>query len=151
MKKTNKFFNYVYFPIIVAALTGTMLSCNSKIERSPDPLPSVSKNNEVVNLTEDNFDATVANGVVLVDFGATWCKYCKAQTPIINEINEILSGKALICNVDIDQCPNVSSRFQIQGIPVLMIFKNGKAVTRFDGLTAKEDLLAELNKLINNQ
>ena len=74
-------------------------------------------------INENEFEATIANGVVLVDFFATWCGPCKMLTPVLEELSEELAGKIEIVKVDVDQSNNLAMRFGIMSVPTMMIFK----------------------------
>jgi len=149
MKLINRLSPYLFLPVLVAIIAGTSLCCTGKIERSSEINASTPKPGGIIDLNESTFYDKTATGVVLVEFGAPWCKYCKQEEPIIEDISTSIAGKALIGKVNIDDCPNISSKFGIQGIPVIMLFKDGKPVVQFTGLTQKEDILTEINKLIN--
>ena len=107
--------------------------------------PAVDKG-EVIALTDQNFDTKISSGVTLVDFWATWCRPCRLQAPVIEEISKDMAGKVSVCKVDIDECPAVANKYGIQSIPTMIIFKNGSVVGHFVGITAKEDIVSALNK-----
>jgi len=151
------------FKLISAILLTVLFSCNpssnndSKNTAGNDDKKSNSvqdksikqsaqHRNEVVSLSDQNFDETIKSGVTLIDFWATWCKPCKLQAPIVEEINKELAGKAKICKIDIDNSRDIANRFGIQSIPTIIIFKEGKAVEQFVGVTSKEELLAAIQK-----
>ena len=92
-------------------------------------------------INENEFEATIANGVVLVDFFATWCGPCKMLTPVLEELSEELAGKIEIVKVDVDQSNNLAMRFGIMSVPTMMIFKNGEAVP-------KQQLLGKLQQYL---
>jgi thioredoxin 1 len=87
----------------------------------------------VVNLTEDNFDAGVKQGLTLVDFWAEWCGPCKALSPAIEAMADEFGGKLTVAKVDIDANPNIPGRFGIRGIPTVILFKDGAQVDMFVG------------------
>ncbi|MFV0391591.1 MAG: thioredoxin [Paludibacteraceae bacterium] len=74
-----------------------------------------------------------SNIPVLVDFYATWCGPCKAMAPSIEAIGKEVQGKARVLKIDVDKNQAVASRYQIQAVPTLMIFKNGNMVWRNSG------------------
>jgi thioredoxin 1 len=98
-------------------------------------------------ITEGNFEAEVAKaGVpVLVDFWATWCGPCQMIAPTIDELATELSGKAKVGKVDVDQNPGLASQFNVQSIPTVIVFKNGKPVQTMVGAKHKRDYIAALN------
>lgn len=99
----------------------------------------------VNELDKDTFDAAINSDVpVLVDFWAPWCGPCKALGPIIDQVAEELSVNAKICKVNIDESIELASRFGIQNIPTVLIFKKGEVVEKFVGVQQKSTLLAAL-------
>ncbi len=79
---------------------------------------------------------------VLVDFWASWCPPCRQMNPIV----EALAKDFTVCKVNVDNNQELAARYNISGIPVLMIFKNGQIVARHDGLTSEAVLRAELER-----
>ena len=105
---------------------------------------------QIVKLTDANFEEQVINASkdkpVLVDFWAPWCGPCQMQTPILEKLAKELGDKALITKLNVDENPQSSTKYQIQSIPNLKIFKNGKLVEDLIGLRMKEQLLDSLQK-----
>lgn len=99
-------------------------------------------------INENEFEATIANGVVLVDFFATWCGPCKMLTPVLEELSNELAGKMEIVKVDVDQSSNLAMRFGIMSVPTMLIFKNGEAVGTLQGYTPKQQLLEKLQQYL---
>ena len=95
----------------------------------------------VINITKDNFQQEVvaSSQTVLVDFWATWCGPCQMMGPILEELAtkhpEIKVGK-----INVDKQSELAMQFQIDAIPALMVFKEGKAVTQTVGLQPLENL-----------
>ncbi|MDA9121040.1 thioredoxin [Flavobacteriales bacterium] len=83
---------------------------------------------------------------VLIDFHATWCGPCKAMVPILKDVSKKVGGKATILKIDVDKNPKVAAKYQIQGVPTLMIFKNGKMLWRQSGVVAAPQLVSLLEK-----
>src|SRR5690606_26409053 len=77
---------------------------------------------------------------VLVDFYATWCGPCKMQEPILKKVKENLGEKATIIKVDVDKNPEAAGQFQVQSVPTLILFKNGKIVWRQSGVVPEETI-----------
>jgi thioredoxin len=105
--------------------------------------------NEPIHVGEDSFDAAVLKSPVpvLVDFWATWCGPCKMIAPILDEIAREQAGKVRVAKIDVDQYPALAARFNIRGIPTMILFQNGEAKETIVGLTGKQVLLAKLEAL----
>ena len=90
------------------------------------------------------FDELVESGKkVLVDFYADWCGPCKMQAPIVDAIAEENSD-VIVAKLNVDDVEDVAERFNIVSIPTLLIFKGGKLVKNFVGVTMKANILAAL-------
>ena len=79
---------------------------------------------------------------VLVDFYADWCGPCRVIAPMIEEIAEEVGGAFLVAKLDIDTSGETAARYDIQSIPTLILFKDGKPVERWAGVVAKEVVLS---------
>lgn len=94
-----------------------------------------------------NFDSIINDSrPIIVDFHALWCNPCKIQAPILKEIAGDLGERVRIIKIDVDQNPEIASRFNIQGVPTLAIFKNGEVKYKQSGVHTKPQLM---NVLIN--
>ena len=88
------------------------------------------------------------NKLLLADFYASWCAPCKMQTPILAEFQAETLGKVKVVKIDVDQNPELASKFSVQSIPSLLLFKNGELKQKNVGLTAKAMLSEMLIKYI---
>jgi thioredoxin 1 len=88
----------------------------------------------IKQLNDDDFDAGIAKGVVLVDFYADWCGPCRMLAPVIEQLAQEMAGKATIAKVDTDQSVNVAAKHEVTSIPTLILFKDGAVVKRVVGL-----------------
>lgn len=103
---------------------------------------------DYVVLNEDNFDNTVANGLVLVDFWATWCGPCKMLAPTIDAIATEYKNRVVVGKVDVDESEAIARRFGIMSIPTLFLFKDGEVVEKLVGYRLKMELEQLLNKYL---
>ena len=103
----------------------------------------------VVAFTDDNFQSQVIDSdkPVLVDFWAEWCMPCRMLAPTIDEMADEFAGKVTVGKLDIDANQEVASNLGISAIPTVILFKGGKPVKKFVGLTSKEQLATALGEV----
>ncbi len=77
---------------------------------------------------------------ILVDFWAPWCGPCRAMAPAVEAAAEKLRGTAKVYKINVDDNPSVSPRFNLRGIPTLILFKNGQEANRLVGLSSREQI-----------
>jgi len=101
---------------------------------------------KTLKLNSDNFEHTVqrSEGPVLVDFWAEWCGPCKMLGPVLEEIAGETADRATIAKVNIDEEPELASRFGVQSIPTMVVFREGAEQDRLVGLAAKKAILEKL-------
>ena len=89
-----------------------------------------------------NFDTIIASdNPVLVDFFATWCGPCQTLAPILKQVKDQLGDKISIIKIDVDKNQQIATRFQVRGVPTLMLYQNGKQLWRQSGVLSKNDLI----------
>lgn len=88
----------------------------------------------IVDATDASFDATVATTVpVLVDLWAPWCGPCRMVTPLLEDLARQRAGQLKVVKVDVDDSPRIAARYQIQGIPTLLLLTRGQLAARQTG------------------
>jgi thioredoxin 1 len=97
--------------------------------------------------TEADFEAATKSGLVLVDFFATWCRPCRMQMPILEEIAPDFDGKVKFVKVDIDVVKPLAEKFSVSSVPTLVVLKDGQKVDQFVGLQQGDKLKAALSSL----
>jgi len=102
-----------------------------------------------MNITQ--FQSSLKNKVVLVDFGATWCGPCKAMEPIIKEMKKKYDGRATILEIDIDAQKSLATDCMVQSIPTLILFSDGREVKRLVGLQPAATIEQSLNDALGNR
>ena len=100
----------------------------------------------IKHVTDASFEDDVlkAGQPVLLDFWAEWCGPCKMIAPMLDEVAEELKGKVTIAKINIDDNPRTPQRFNVRGIPTLILFKNGQVEGQKVGALRKADLAAFL-------
>jgi len=101
-------------------------------------------------VTDANFQDEVIKSKtpVLIDFWAEWCGPCKMIAPVVDELAKKYEGKLRVGKLDVDSQPNVTDQFGVQGIPTLILFKNGQPVQQIVGFKTKDQLDAVLARHI---
>lgn len=96
-----------------------------------------------------NFSQLIGSDTpVLVDFHAEWCGPCKVQGPILKEVAGELGDKARIIKIDVDKNQEIASRYQVRGVPTLILFKNGRIEWKTSGVADKQQLLQNIRKAL---
>jgi len=83
---------------------------------------------------------------VLVDFFAEWCGPCKVMAPILKDVKQEVGDAVSILKVDVDKNPQAAAAYQVQGVPTLILFKQGKVLWRQSGVVQKNDLVGVIKK-----
>ena len=89
-----------------------------------------------------------SNVPVLVDFYATWCGPCQMMAPILEQVGATLRDRLQVVKIDTDKYPNLASKYQIEALPTLVLFKDGKLDEKIEGVQQAPQLIQHLNTLI---
>lgn len=100
--------------------------------------------------TSSNFDKEVllSDQPVLVDFYADWCNPCKMMAPIVEQLAEEYAGKAVVGKLNIDHAEEIASEYGVMSIPTFIVFVGGEVKAKLVGVRKKEEIAAELNKVL---
>ena len=101
-----------------------------------------------IELTNENFDATVKEGVSLVDFWAPWCGPCRMLAPVIDELATDFEGKANICKVNTDEQQALGVKYGVRSIPTILFMKDGEVVDQMVGASSKQALADKINSIL---
>ena len=85
---------------------------------------------------------------VLVDFSAEWCGPCKMMAPILKDVKDEIGDAASIIKVDVDKNPHAAQAYQVQGVPTLILFKNGQILWRQSGVVQKKGLVSVIRQYV---
>ena len=104
----------------------------------------------VTEINSNNFDSEVVNfgGITVVDFFADWCGPCRKMGPILEEVEQELSSNVKFAKINTDNNIEIAKRYQVSGLPTLMVFKNGAPAERMVGLMPKSSIITNIEKHI---
>lgn len=121
----------------------------SSLQQEP-VTPDTEDSSLVQPVTQASFDSEVLQSEkpVLVEFWATWCGPCKRMKPVVNEVAKEFEEQIKTVKIDIDAEPELATKFNVSGVPTMMLFKDGKMVTIMSGVTGKESLTEQINRVL---
>ncbi len=108
-------------------------------------IPEVANNPKIKVLSDKNFQHQIKNGVTLVDFWASWCLPCKMMAPVLNDVADELTGNAYVAKLDVELNREIAAKYNIRNIPTMVLYSDGKEVSRFVGAKSKDFLLKQIN------
>ena len=115
----------------------------------------MNQNNNIYEINEGQFEEKVlsasSENLILVDFWAPWCGPCKQLTPLLEKIINSANGKVKLIKINIDENQQIASQFQIQSIPAVFAFKNGKPVDAFQGVLPETKILEFIEKSLGEK
>jgi thioredoxin 1 len=129
--------------IIITFLVGLYIMARTRMKN----IPVVADNDDILTLTDKNFQYQTKNKLILVDFWASWCTPCRMMAPILNEVADELTGNSYVGKVNIEEYQSLAQKFEVRNIPTLILLKNGMEVNRFVGIKNKEFLLQQINNI----
>jgi thioredoxin len=103
-----------------------------------------------VTVTDATFASLVEGSPlpVLLDMWAEWCGPCRIVAPVIDELAGTMAGQVRIAKLNVDENPGTASRFGVQSIPTLLVFKNGREIDRMVGVQPKPEIVRRLERVI---
>jgi thioredoxin 1 len=118
--------------------------------KSQPPKVKTMGDNSIPAVTDGNFEAEVLTASnskpVMVDFWAEWCRPCHMLAPTVAEIAQDYEGKLKVMKLNVDEAMNTAGRYNIRGIPTLLVFKNGQMVEQIVGAVPKEQITKALER-----
>jgi thioredoxin 1 len=102
----------------------------------------------VTELTTQTFPSTIAKGATIVDFWAPWCGPCRMMAPIFEEVSKEFP-KVTFAKINVDDANDIAASNDVMSIPTLILYKDGKEVTRLTGALPKEELVDALKSVFS--
>ncbi len=96
----------------------------------------------------EQFNEEINSGITLVDFYATWCGPCRMLSPFIEEIDQEYTDKIKVAKLDVDECGDIASKYGINAIPAILIFKDNELKKTNIGFMPKEDILSLIEEVL---
>ena len=104
----------------------------------------------MIELNQDNFEKEIlkSDKLVMVDFWAPWCMPCKLIAPAVEKLAEEMKDRVSVLKSNVDENPDIATDLSIMNIPTLVLFKDGKEVSRIIGVNSKEAIEAKINAVL---
>ena len=103
---------------------------------------------DLTSVDQNNFQTEVlqASGPVLVDFWAPWCGPCRMVAPVVDKVAQTYQGRLKVVKLNTDDSPSIAGKYEVSGIPALILFKGGEPVDRIVGYVPEKQLSAMVEK-----
>jgi thioredoxin 1 len=98
--------------------------------------------NEFVVVDEENFEQEIIHSPIpaILEFGGTWCQPCKVLEPILLQLGNEWQGHIKLAKLDVEDCPNLTQRYQVMSLPTTILFVDGQQVELLTGLKSKDKI-----------
>lgn len=130
---------------LVVVFLGLIIYSYFKMKNTPE----VSNSENIKVLTPKNIGFQIKQGIVLIDYWASWCAPCKMMAPVLNEIADEHSDKLTVGKVNVEQYQQLAQKYKIRNLPTLVLFDRGKEVHRIIGFKNKKALMNEIAPFLN--
>jgi thioredoxin 1 len=101
-------------------------------------------------MEKTNFQKLISSETpVLVDFFATWCGPCQMLSPILKQVKDNIGDRITIVKIDVDKNQEIASKYNVRGVPTMMLFQNNKQLWRQSGVLSKEEIIKTIFEKIS--
>ncbi|MEA4833303.1 MAG: thioredoxin [Oscillospiraceae bacterium] len=97
--------------------------------------------NEIIEITEQNYDSVCSSGKILIDFWATWCMPCRRLSPVIDEISSEVTDGLKVGKINVDDQPRLAEKFSVMSIPTIVVLSDGVESARSVGVIPKSKII----------
>jgi thioredoxin 1 len=137
-------------PLTFAAILLLSACSGNKVDTAGSDSGSTAAFSQIAETSDARFERDVIDSdePVLVDFYATWCRPCREMQPVLEDLAKSYKHKVKVVRVDVEKNPRIATRYRIEAIPRLMLFKNGDLVDDKLGVTTRESLSSTIDRTL---